>query len=142
MTLALILGAIAGLYILSLLFRLAVMALPAYAALTVGLLLLEQGYRYPVVILTSFAAAGATLFAGRVMIASVRSPLLRGIVGLMFAAPAAFAGYQAAHAFAGLADINNSLLCAISLLAGLSTAVSAWRGVTRTNEAMHLAQPC
>ena len=53
------------------------------------------------------AAAGAltgilTLIAAQVIFAAVRSPLIRMSIAVLFAAPAAFAGFHATHGIAAL----------------------------------------
>lgn len=140
MTFILILGAVAGLYLFWLLFRLASLALPVYAGMVIALLLLDAGFRYPSAILAGFGAAIATLIAGRLVAAFVRSPFLRLLVGLLFAAPAAFAGYQASRAIIGLATANDILLIAAGSIAGLVTATSAWRGIVPSHAPARLPQ--
>jgi hypothetical protein len=51
-------------------------------------------------VLVGFAAGAVALFAGQVAFATVRSPLFRGAIALLFAVPAAVAGYHAALALA------------------------------------------
>jgi hypothetical protein len=129
MTIFLILGAAAGLYMLWLLFRLASLALPVYVAVGTGFALLRHDYSYPAAIFTAFGAGIATLLVGQVLIAFIRSPLLRLGIALLFAIPAAFAGYQAAHSLGSLATSNSSVLAVLGLIAAIATSVSAWRSV-------------
>lgn len=129
MTIFLILGAAAGLYMLWLLFRLASLALPVYVAVGTGFALLRHDYSYPAAIFTAFGAGIATLLVGQFLIAFIRSPLLRLGIALLFAIPAAFAGYQAAHSLGSLATSNSSVLAVLGLIAAIATSVSAWRSV-------------
>src|SRR3546814_4319143 len=76
MTIFLILGAVAGLYVLALLFRLASYALPVYAGLTCAFLLLGHDVGYLGAILGGLAAGIATLLIGQGLIAFIRSPML------------------------------------------------------------------
>lgn len=138
MTFILILGAVAGLWLL---LRLASLALPVYAGLTVALFLLDAGFRYPWAILSGLGAAIATLITGRLIAVFVRLPLLRLLVGLLFALPAAFAGYHAGRAIIGLATTNDIALAAAGIIAGLSTAASAWRGIVQSNPYAGMANP-
>ena len=140
MTFILIIGAVAGLYLFWLLFRLASLALPVYAGMAAALFLLDAGFRYPSAVLAGFGAAIATLVAGRLATAFVRSPFLRLLVGLLFAAPAGFAGYQAGRAIIGLATANDIVLVAASSIAGLATATSAWRGIAPPDAPARLPQ--
>lgn len=129
MTIFLILGAAAGLYMLWLLFRLASLALPVYVAIGTGFSLLRHEYGYPAAILAAFGAGIATLLIGQFLIAFIRSPLLRLGIALLFAIPAAFAGYQAAHSLGSLATSSSSVLAVLGSIAAIGTSVSAWRSV-------------
>jgi hypothetical protein len=129
MTILLILGAAAGLYMLWLIFRLASLALPAYAAIGTGFALLRHEFGYPAAILAAFGAGIATLLIGQLLVAFVRSPLLRLGIALLFAVPAAFAGYQAAHSLGSLTTNSSSLLAIIGSIAAFATSASAWQSV-------------
>jgi hypothetical protein len=129
MTILLILGAVAGLYMLWLLFRLASLSLPVYVAIGTGFALLRHEYSYPVAILAAFGAGVATLLIGQLLIAFIRSPLLRLGIALLFAIPAAFAGYQAAHSLGSLTTNSSSLLAIIGSIAAFATSASAWQSV-------------
>ena len=87
MTIFLILGAVAGLYVLALLFRLASYALPVYAGLTCAFLLLRHDVGHLGAILGGLSAGIATLLTGQGLIAFVRSPLLRVGIAFLFAIP-------------------------------------------------------
>lgn len=102
MTIFLILGAVAGLYVLALLFRLASYALPVYAGLTCAFLLLRHDVGHLGAILGGLSAGIATLLIGQGLIAFVRSPMLRVGIAFLFAIPAGIAGFQAAHALGSL----------------------------------------
>lgn len=78
------------------LFNLAVFALPFFAALSAGLAALHSGAGPLGAIAAGFAAGVLTLVAGQITFALVRSPLVRVAVALLFAAPAAIAGYYMA----------------------------------------------
>jgi len=129
MTIFLVLGAVAGLYMLWLLFRLASLALPVYVAIGTGFALLRHEYGYPAAILAAFGAGIATLLIGQVLIAFIRSPLLRLGIALLFAIPAAFAGYQTAHSFGSLATSSNFALAVLGSIAAITTSLSAWQSV-------------
>ena len=130
MTIFLILGAVAGRYVLALLFRLASYALPVYAGLTCAFLLLGHDVGYLGAILGGLAAGIATLLIGQGLIAFIRSPMLRAGIALLFAIPAGFAGFQAAHALGSLATDNSMLLAILGYIAAMATSLSAWRSVT------------
>jgi hypothetical protein len=130
MTIFLILGAVAGLYMLALLFRLASYALPVYAGIGCAFLLLRHDFGHLAAIIGGLTAGIATLLLGQCLIAFIRSPLLRAVIALLFAIPAAIAGFQAAHALGSLATDSSTLLAAFGSIAALATSLSAWRSVT------------
>ncbi|MGO8918198.1 MAG: hypothetical protein ACLQJR_20045 [Stellaceae bacterium] len=86
-----------------LLFTLAVYALPFFAGLTVGLAAFHSDAGVIGAIIIAVIAGGATLAIGQIAFATVRSPLVRAVIGLLYAVPAAIAGY---HATLGLAHIG------------------------------------
>ena len=89
------------------------MAVPGYFALAVG------------------AAAGiATLIAGQIAFAATRSIIIRAAVALLFAVPAAIAGY---HATLGLAEIgvpSEGSRRAFSIISAIIVGGIAWGRMT------------
>lgn len=138
MTIFLILGAVAGLYVLTLLFRLASYALPVYVGLTCAFLLLRHDVGHLGAILGGLSAGIATLLIGQGLIAFVRSPMLRVGIALLFAIPAGIAGFQAAHALGSLATDNSMLLAILGYIAAMATSLSAWRSVTMSERDTHV----
>ena len=86
-----------------LLFTLAVYALPFFAGLTAGLAAFHSGSGVIGALVVGVLAGGATLAIGQIAFATVRTPLIRAAIALLFAVPAAIAGY---HATLGLAHIG------------------------------------
>ena len=86
-----------------LLFTLAVYALPSFAGLTAGLAAFHSGSGVIGAIIVAVLAGGATLAIGQIVFATVRTPLIGAVIGLLYAVPAAIAGY---HATLGLAHIG------------------------------------
>ena len=103
MILALLLIIPLTLFLCWLLFTLAVYALPFFVGVSLGLWMHESGSGAFTALLAGLAAAIATLILGQMLFALARSPLLRFGVALLFAFPAAFAGYQAIQGIAALA---------------------------------------
>jgi hypothetical protein len=130
MTIFLIVGAVAGLYVLALLFRLASYALPVYAGLACAFLLLGRDVGHLGAILGGLVAGIATLLIGQGLIAFICCPLLRAGIALLFAIPAGIAGFQAAHALGSMATDNGMLLAILGSISALATSLSAWRSVT------------
>lgn len=98
-----ILLSIAGLGALCwLLFNLAVFALPFFAGMSAGLYAHHAGAGPIGAIVVGITVAVVALVIGQAIFTFAPSPIVRGFVALVFAAPAAFAGYHAAHGLAGL----------------------------------------
>lgn len=112
MTIFLILGAVAALYLIWFLFRLAAFALPIYAGVSLGLFMHASGYGYPASIISGLAAGAALLLLAQLLIAF--SPLLRWPIILLFIVPAAFAGHQTAAGIARQAVEPGIWLSALS----------------------------
>ncbi|HQS16965.1 hypothetical protein [Reyranella sp.] len=84
-----------------LLFTLAIYALPTFAGLAGGLAAFHSGAGVVGAITVGLLVGGAIWALGQFVFASTRTPL-RAIVGLVYAVPAAIAGYQMSFALAGL----------------------------------------
>ena len=85
-----------------LLFTLAVYALPLLAGMTAGLAAYHSGAGVLGALVVGFAAGAVTLVAGQTAFAAVKSPVLRVVIAILFAAPAAIAGYHATLALANI----------------------------------------
>ena len=79
-----------------LLFNLAVYALPCFVGVSAGFWSFHHGSGLPVAMLVGIFAAAMTLVIGQLAFATMRTPLARMMIALLFTAPAAFAGYYAA----------------------------------------------
>ena len=86
-----------------LLFTLAVYALPFFTGLTAGFAAYHSGAGVIGAIIVGVLAGAATLAAGQIVFAMVRAPVLRALIALAYAVPAAIAGY---HATLGLAQLG------------------------------------
>ncbi|WP_454885427.1 hypothetical protein [Sphingomonas oryzagri] len=126
MTILLVLGLFAGLYIFWLAITLAVHALPLYVGLATGFWLHSHGHGYLASILGGFLAGVLTLSAGRLLFDVTRSPALRLVIALLFVLPAGFAGYQAIHGIAGLALGAGMPLTILSAVGACIIAGMAW----------------
>lgn len=126
MPIILVLGLFAGLYLLCLLFRLAVHALPVYVALAIGLVLRAHGSGIVVAILVGVVSGFATLAIGRTAFDHSRTPGLRVLIASAFAVPAGIAGYQATHGIGGLALGSGFMLDSLSVVGACIIAATAW----------------
>jgi hypothetical protein len=129
-TTMLILGIILSVFAIGffcwLLFTLAVYALPFFVGMTAGFAAYHAGYGVFAAALIAIIAGGATLGIGQVAFALVRAPLLRAAIALVFAVPAAIAGY---HATLGIAHICIAPGAVSQILAAIGAAMvggTAW----------------
>ena len=88
-----------------LLFTLAIYATPFFVGVTAAFATFSDGAGLTGALIIGLAAGIVTLIAGRVAFAVAKSPALRCAIALLFAAPAAVAGF---HATLGLAQIGVS----------------------------------
>ena len=92
-------------YLCWLLFALAIYALPFFAGVTAGLATYHSGSGPIAAIIVGAIASSITLIVGQIAFMTLRSPLIRAVIALLFVVPAAVAGY---HAALGLAHIGIS----------------------------------
>jgi hypothetical protein len=98
-----ILSFVGFLYLCWLLFALAAHALPFFAGVTVGLATYQSGSG-PIIGIVVGATAGAiTLIAGRIAFTTSRAFPIRLAIALLFAVPAAVAGYHPAYGLSSIA---------------------------------------
>ena len=97
-----VLSFVALAYLCWLLFALAVHAPPFFAGVTVGLAAYHSGSGPVAAIIVSAIASSVVLVLGQVAFTTLRSSLVRTALALLFAMPAAVAGY---HAVRGLAQL-------------------------------------
>lgn len=130
MTILLVLGLFAGLYMLWLLFSLAVHALPIATGISLALWMLGRGLGYPAAILGGFVGGVAVLVAGQLLLAHTRSPVIRLGIVFLFIVPAGIAGYHAVHGIAGFAIEPGAMLSLLSWVGAIMIAGTAWMQLT------------
>ena len=86
-----------------LMFSLAVYALPFCIGMTIALAALHGGAGIVVAFAAGATSAGIALALGRIAFVSTRVPWIRVLIGLLYAVPAALAGY---HLSLGLAKVG------------------------------------
>ena len=121
-----ILAFVALAYLCWLLFALAVYALPFSAGLSAGLAAYHSGSGPIGAIIVGVVAGAVTLLLGQVAFATVRSPLIRASVALVFAAPAALAGYHAALGLAHVAIPGEGWRDTMGVVGAIIVAATAW----------------
>jgi hypothetical protein len=77
-------------------------SVPFLAGLTAGLAAFHSGAGVIGAIIVGLVIGGATLALGQMAFATVRTPLIRAMIGLLYAVPATVAGYQLSFALAGI----------------------------------------
>ena len=78
------------------------MRFPTFAGLTAGLAAFHSGAGLIGALIVGLLVGGAILALGQFAFATTRTPLIRAIIGLVYAVPAAIAGYQVSFALAGI----------------------------------------
>lgn len=108
------------------LFTLAVYALPFFVAVTAGMYVHHSGTGPIGAIVVGVLAGILTLIAGQVIFSTVRSPLIRLGVALLFAAPAAIAGYHATRGVAALTMPSEIWQQLFSVIGSIAVGATVW----------------
>ena len=114
-----------------LLFNLAVFALPFFASVSAGMAAFHSGAGPVGAFAVGILAGAATLVAGQLAITLLPSPLIRGGVALLFAAPAAFAGFHASHGIAAMTMPSEVWRQAFAVLGSLIVGMTAFARVSQ-----------
>ena len=141
MTIILVLGVFAGLYMLWLVFSLAIYALPLWAGVTTAFFMHNHGQGLIASILGGFAVAILVLAGGQVLFSMVRSPLARLGLALLYAVPAGIAGYHAVYGVGTMAIGAGAIVAILSWIGAFVIAAAAWRRLTTLDVATSSAQP-
>ena len=113
-------------YLCWLLFALAVYALPLFAGVTAGLATYHSGSGPIGAIIVGLIASSVTLVLGQIALMTLRSPLIRAVIALLFAVPAAVAGYHAGLGFAHIGIPAESWKQAMAMAGAIVVAATAW----------------
>ena len=126
MTIFLVFGFLAGLYLLRLLFDLAIYALPVGVGIEAGFLLRACHLGIPAMLVGGFLAGVIVLHFGRAVMKGTLPAPTRAIIALVFILPAFAAGYQLAKLLLS-ALLAGTLLVLAGTVAGLLVANTAWQ---------------
>lgn len=118
--------AVAAFMCCGLLIKLSIHALPLFAGATAAHWVYRTDAGLVAAALAGIAAAVAIMVIARFLLAAFKSPFAQGAVGLAFAAPAAFAGYHAAHGIAAATMPVSAAQQIVSILAAVAIGVAAW----------------
>jgi hypothetical protein len=108
------------------LFTLAIYALPFFVGMTVGLYAHESGTGPLGAIGFGIVAAAFVLVIGQMIFSLVRAPILRIAVALMFAVPAALAGYYATFGLSGLTMTSDPWRQIFAVIGAVVIGMTAW----------------
>jgi hypothetical protein len=108
------------------LFALATHALPFFVGMTVGIYSLQAGAGPFGAIVVGFVAAGFTLVVGQYAFFVARSPIARLVIGLLFAIPAARAGYDVTLALAQFGIPQEWWRQAFAVVSAIIVGGTAW----------------
>ncbi len=112
--------------LLWLLFTLAIYAMPIFVGLTVGKYAHESGVGLAEALGAGLLVAVAALVLGQILIAILRNPWLQATVALVYAAPAALAGYYAVFGLSGIGFETEILRAVFGGIGGLIIGGTAW----------------
>lgn len=109
-----------------LLFTLAVYALPFFVAVTAGLFAYHSGAGPLGAIALTLLTGGAALAAAQIAFTLLRAPLLRFVLALLFAGPAAVAGFYATHGLAALTMPSEIWQNIFAITGAMVVGLTAW----------------
>ena len=112
------------------LFALATHALPFFVGMTVGIYSFQAGAGPFGAIVVGFVTAGFTFVIGRYAFSVARSPIVRLVIGLLFAIPAAHAGYSVTLALAHLGIPSEWWRESFAMLGAIAVGSTAWARVS------------
>jgi hypothetical protein len=116
-----------------LLFALAVQALPVFVAFAAGLAAYHSGSGEIGAFLIGLIAGAFTLAAGQIAVAAFPSPVIRTTIALVFALPAAMAGYHAALGLAQLGVPAELWRQAFAVIGAVAVGATAWARLALPN---------
>ena len=114
-------------------FALAVQALPVFVAFAAGLAAYHSGSGEFGAFLVGLIAGALTIAAGQIAVAAFHSPLIRTTIALVFAVPAAMAGYHAALGLAQLGVPAELWQRAFALVGAVAVGATAWARLALPN---------
>ena len=110
----------------------AIYALPFLVGVFVGLHAEQAGAGALGGIVLGLGAGVLVLIVGRAMFAQARGPVLRIAIALLFAAPAALAGYSLTSTLFGLTSASEGWRQAFAIAGAMAIGVIAWQRLSAT----------
>jgi hypothetical protein len=115
-----------------LLYGAAIYTMPFLVGAFVGLQAEQAGAGPLGGIVLGIAAGALVMLVGRTVFAHARGPLLRMAIALVFAAPAALAGYSATSTLFGLASASEGWRQVFAIAGAMAIGVIAWQRLSAT----------
>jgi hypothetical protein len=112
------------------LFALAIHALPFFVGMTAGIYTYQTGAGPLGAIVVGFVLGGVTLVLGRYAISVARSPIVRLVIGLLFAVPAGYAGYDVTVALAHVGIPSEWWRESFAMFGAIVVGSTAWARVS------------
>lgn len=139
MIVAILLAIAAMVFMAWLLFTLAIYALPFFVGLSVALWAHSTGAGVLGAAVFGFFAGVATLGAGQLLFAFARTPLVRFAIALLFAVPAAVAGFHAVHGIVGIGSSSEIWRDILGGLGAIVVGTTSWMRLAGSPIAMEAA---
>lgn len=109
-----------------LLFRLSIHALPLFIAFAAASAAYRADYGIMLALVVALLAGMLTMASAQIALGLVKSDLGRAVIGLVFAVPAAIAGYYAVHGIAAATMLLGFWQIVVSLIGSGVIAVASW----------------
>jgi hypothetical protein len=117
-----------------LLFTLAIYAFPFFVCTTAGIYSLQAGTGPFGALVVGLIAGGFALMVGQYALSGVRAPVVRLAIGLLFAVPAARAGYDATFSLAHIGVPSEWWREAFAVIGAITVGGTAWARVSILTE--------
>jgi hypothetical protein len=118
----------------ALLFRLSIYALPLFMAIAAASATYRAGNGLIAALTAAELAAIATIVIAQLTLGFVKSDFARAVIGLIFALPAALAGYHAVHGIAAATMPTSGWQIAVSLTGSGIIAYASWTQWSRVRQ--------
>ena len=126
MIIAILLAIAALVFMCWLLFTLAIYALPLFVGLSAAFWAHSTGAGLLGAVLIGFGAGIGTLVLGQLLFATVRTPIIRLAIALLFAVPAAVAGFHAVHGIVGIGSSSQIWRNVLGSVGAVVVGATAW----------------
>ena len=113
-----------------LLFAIAIYALPCFVGAWAAIAAYHSGAGIIGAIAVALVAGVATVITGQLAILTIRVPIIIAAIGLLFAVPAAIAGYSATLGLAEIGIPSHAWCVAFAVIGGTMVGGTAWARMT------------